>query len=209
MEIGGIFEALYKNKVLDKMEKQGIKWLGIGNVDNILLKLVDPILIGMAIDKKVNLAMKSITKVGPEEKVGSLCKIDGKPGVVEYTEISNQMANLKDEKGSLVYGQSYYGMCMLSIELLKKIGTEKLPYHAANKKCDYINERGEKIIAQEPNAYKYEAFIFDAFKYTNDAVVLSVKREEEFAPVKNKEGVDSPETARELYLNYHNNEIKM
>lgn len=188
------------------MKKEGIQWLGIGNVDNILLKLVDPILIGMAIDKKVNLAMKSVCKVGPEEKVGSICKIDGKPGVVEYTEISSQMANLRDENGALVYGQSYYGMCMLNLELLEKIGTQKLPYHAANKKCNFINENGEEVIADKPNAYKFESFIFDAFKFTNDALVLSVKREEEFAPVKNKEGVDSPETARELYLNYHKKE---
>ena len=203
---GGIFEALYKNKILKDMKAKGIEWLSIGNVDNILLKLVDEVLIGMAIDKKVKLAMKSVTKVGPEERVGSLCKIDGKPGVVEYTEISNEMANLRDENGNLVYGESYYGMCMLNLNLLEKIGTEKLPYHAANKKCNYINEEGIEIIAEGPNAYKYEAFIFDAFKYTDKAVVLSVKREEEFAPVKNKEGVDSPETARKLYMNYHKKE---
>lgn len=200
---GGIFEALYRNNILNRMKQDGIEWLGIGNVDNILLNLVDPILIGLAEEKNVLLATKSVTKVSPEEKVGSLCKINGRPGVVEYTEISKEMANLRDEAGGLVYGESYFGMCMFKRKLLEKIGEEKLPYHRAKKKCNYLSTSGEEIIASEPNAFKYESFIFDAFKNAEDAVVLSVKREEEFAPVKNAEGVDSPETARKLYLDYY------
>ena len=199
---GGIFEALYQNGVLKQMRKNNIEWLGVGNVDNILLNLIDPVWIGLAIEKKVELTTKSVTKVGPEEKVGSLCKINGKLGVVEYTEISEEMAHMLDEKGKLVYGESYFGASIFHINLLERIGKEKLPYHPALKKCNYLDEDKKEMIAEKPNAYKFESFIFDAFRYAKDALVLSVNRKEEFAPVKNATGVDSPETAKKLYLEF-------
>ena len=196
---GGIFEALYRNNILEKMKEEDIQWLGIGNVDNILLNLVDPLWIGMAESRKVLLSTKTVTKVNPTEKVGVVCKIGGKPGVIEYTEISEQMANLCDENGQLVYGQSYFGCALYNINLLEKIGAKKLPYHPAFKKCDYIAENGELVTAETANAYKFESFIFDSFKFTDEVLFLNVKREEEFAPIKNKIGADSPETAKKLY----------
>ncbi len=200
---GGIFEALYKNGLIKKMNEEGIRWLGIGNVDNILLNLIDPVWIGMVISKNMLLSTKTVTKANPEEKVGVVCKIGGKPGVVEYTEISDELANLRDENGQLVYGQSYYGCALYNIKLLEKIGVQKLPYHTALKKCDYIDNEGNLIIPDKPNAYKFESFIFDSFKYANDILVLSVERQEEFAPIKNAQGTDSPETAINLYLNFN------
>ena len=80
----------------------------------------------------------------------------------------------------------------------------KLPYHIAFKKAKYIDEDGNLVNPDKPNAYKFEAFLFDAFESLDALVILRVKREEEFAPVKNAEGTDSPETARELYINFHN-----
>ena len=95
-------------------------------------------------------------------------------------------------------------MCNLfTIDAIKKIAEEKLEYHVAHKKADYIDENGELIEASQPYAYKFEAFIFDAFNYFNDITILRGKREEDFAPVKNKEGNDSPQTAIELYNNYN------
>ena len=80
---------------------------------------------------------------------------------------------------------------------------DKLPYHSAFKKAKYIDENGNLVVSDKPNAYKFVAFLFDAFESLNDMAILRVKREEEFAPVKNAEGVDSPETARKLYNDFH------
>ena len=95
-------------------------------------------------------------------------------------------------------------MCNLfSLKALEKIAEQELPYHSAHKKVNYINEKGKLVIADKPNAYKFEQFIFDGFRYFNDITLLRGKREEDFAPIKNKEGADSPETAIKLYNELH------
>ena len=196
---GGIFEAMFKNNVVEDMKSKNIEWVFIGPVDNPLAKMVDEILIGISKEKNVLESGKSLVKACPEEKVGVFCKKNGKPSVIEYTEITNEMANEKDENGNLVYGESHINCNMFNIKGIEKIGNSKLPYHSAFKKATYMNEKGEVIKPAEPNAYKFESFIFDAFNKLDDMLIFRVKREEEFAPVKNKEGVDSVETAIELY----------
>ena len=201
---GGIFEAMRKNNIVQDMENRGIKWAFIGGIDNVLLKMVDPLFLGIAICKQVKIACKSIVKANPQEKVGVFCKRNGKPSVVEYTEITDEMAYEVDSSGELLYGESHILCNMFHIESLKLIENEKLPYHAAFKKSAYIDGNGQNREPMSPNAYKFETFIFDAFGKFEDMLVFRVLREEEFAPIKNKEGVDSPETARKLYKNYWN-----
>ena len=128
---------------------------------------------------------------------------NGKPSVIEYSEISDELAELKDENGELVYSESHILCNMFNIKRLEMISKNKLPYHVAKKKANYMNEKGELITAKEPNAYKFESFIFDAFTSLDSMVIMRVKREEEFAPVKNAEGVDSPETATKLYREFY------
>ena len=199
---GGVLEAIYKNNILEDMQERNIKWIYIGGVDNVLAKMVDPVFIGLAKDGGYYAAGKSLVKACPEEKVGVFCKKNGKPTVVEYTEISDEMANATDDKGELLYGESHILCNLFSIEAIEKISKNKLSYHTAFKKADYLNDKCEFVIAEKPNAYKFESFIFDAFETLENMIVMRVKREEEFAPVKNKEGVDSPETARKLYEEY-------
>ncbi len=199
---GGIFEAMYKNNIVKDMDAKGIKWIFIGGIDNVLLKMVDPLFMGIAIEKQVKLAGKSIVKANPEEKVGVFCKRNSKPSVVEYTEITREMSYECDEQGELLYGESHILCNLFSIDALKLIENEKLPYHTAFKKSAYINADGNEIIPISPNAYKFETFIFDAFNKFEDMLIFRTLREEEFAPIKNKEGVDSPETARRLYTEY-------
>ena len=186
------------------MKEQGIEWVYIGGVDNVLAKMVDPVLTGLAIDEKTLIAGKSVVKANPQEKVGVFCKKDGKPSVIEYSEISKELAEARDENGELLYGESHILCNQFNLEILEKISTNKLPYHVAFKKASYLDENGNLVKPTEPNAYKFEAFLFDAFSMVDDMSILRVKREEEFAPVKNAEGVDSPETARELYKKFHN-----
>lgn len=199
---GGIFEAMFKNNLLEDMQKRGLEWLFISGVDNCLVKMCDPLFIGLTKEKGYLAAGKSLVKSSPEEKVGVFCKRNGKPSVIEYTEISKEMAEAKDENGELLFGEGHVLMNMFNIKALEELKQNKLPFHSAFKKAEYLDENGEIVVPKSPNAYKFESFIFDAFSSLDDMLIMRVKREEEFAPVKNAEGVDSPETARKLYNDF-------
>ena len=199
---GGVFEAMFKSGIVEDMQNKGIEWVFVGPIDNPLVNMADEILLGLSKIKKAMAAGKSIIKANPKEKVGVFCKKNGKPSVIEYTEITDEMANATNNNGELLYGESHLNCNMFNINGIKKIGAEKLPYHTAFKKATYIDSKGDLIKGEEPNSYKFESFIFDAFEKLDNMAILRVKREEEFAPVKNKEGVDSPATAIELYNNY-------
>ncbi len=202
---GGIYESLVKSEMTDKMKHLGIEWIFIAGVDNCLVKMVDPVLIGTAIDKKVTVACKSIVKANPHEKVGVFCKRNGKPSVIEYSEISKEMAEAVDGNGELLYCESHILCNLFNLEAVERMGKTPLPYHSAFKKTKYIDKDGKLVVPNSPNAYKFEAFLFDAFSEFDDMAILRVKREEEFAPVKNSDdvGVDCPKTARELYEKFH------
>ena len=202
---GGIYESLVKNGMTEKMRHMGIEWVFIGGVDNCLVKMVDPVLMGIAIDKKVTVACKSVVKANPHEKVGVFCRRNGKPNVIEYSEITEEMAEARDENGELLYGESHILCNLFSVDAIERMGANPLPYHVAFKKATYIDKDGNLVVPDSPNAYKFEAFLFDAFGSVDDMAVLRVKREEEFAPVKNADsaGVDCPRTARELYKKFY------
>ncbi len=202
---GGIYESLVKTNMTKKMRELGVEWVFIGGVDNCLVKMVDPVLMGIAIDKNVTVACKSVVKANPHEKVGVFCRRNGKPNVIEYSEITDEMAEATDENGELLYGESHILCNLFRIDAIERMGAEPLPYHVAFKKAKYIDKDGNLVVPDSPNAYKFEAFLFDAFGEVDDMAVLRVKREEEFAPVKNADsaGVDCPKTARELYKKFY------
>ena len=202
---GGIYESLVKTGMTEKMRQLDIEWVFIGGVDNCLVKMVDPVLMGIAIDKGVTVACKSIVKANPHEKVGVFCKRNGKPGVIEYSEITDEMAEAVDENGELLYGESHILCNLFNINAIERMGSTPLPYHSAFKKAKFIDKDGNLVVPDSPNAYKFEAFLFDAFGEVDDMAILRVKREEEFAPVKNSDeaGVDCPSTARKLYEDFH------
>ena len=199
---GGTYSSLRRSGCLANMKERGIKWVFIGGVDNVLLKMADVTLLGMAIQKKVQIASKSVVKANPHERVGAFCKMNGHPKVIEYAELPEKMAEEKDENGELKYGESHIMCNLYTIEAIEKISKEHLMYHSAYKKNSYIDENGKEIIPKEPNSYKFESFIFDAFEFFDDIAILRGKREDDFAPVKNRDGVDSPKTAKELYEKY-------
>lgn len=203
---GGIYESLVKTGMTKKMKELGVKWVFIGGVDNCLVKMVDPVLMGVAIDQQVTVACKSVVKANSQEKVGVFCKRNGKPNVIEYTEITEDMAEARDKDGELLYGESHILCNLFSVDAVERMGANPLPYHVAFKKAKYIDKDGNLVEPDSPNAYKFEAFLFDAFGEVDEMAVLRVKREEEFAPVKNADtaGVDCPKTARELYKKFYN-----
>lgn len=201
---GGTYSSLRASGCLADMKEKGIKWIFIGSVDNALLKMVDVTLLGMAKSQKVQIASKSVVKANPHERVGVFCKMNGHPKVIEYSELPKRMAEQRDRQGELKYGESHIMCNLYTIEAIEKISKEPLIYHSAFKKNSYIDEDGNEVIPEEPNSYKFESFIFDAFEIFDDIAILRGKREDDFAPVKNKEGVDSPKTAKELYERFLN-----
>ena len=200
---GSIYKSLKKAGFLDQMKNDSIEWAFVGGVDNILLRIIDPIMVGLTIKENNLIASKSVVKRNPSEKVGVFCKLNGVPKVIEYTELPQSMAEELDENGQLRFGEVNILSHLFNIKALEKLAESDLPYHTAFKKSGYIDEKGEFIEVSEPNAYKFESYIFDGFSNFDDMSVLRVKREEEFAPIKNAEGSDSPETAVNLYNEYN------
>lgn len=182
---GAVYAGLIKEKMIDDMRAKNIEWLYISGVDNIMVKFIDPIFLGLTLKNNMQIASKSVAKAYPEEKVGVFCKKNGKPGIVEYIELSEEMRNDKNAEGDLIYGEANIVSHLLNIDIIEKITSQKMQYHLEVKK----------------GLYKFESFVFDGFKAMDNMLVMRVKREEEFAPIKNSEGVDSPATALEIYEN--------
>ena len=180
---GAVYAGLVKEKMIDDMKSKNIEWLYISGVDNIMVNFIDPIFLGLTIKNNMQIASKSVAKAYPEEKVGVFCKKNGKPGIVEYIELTEEMRNDKNTSGDLIYGDANIVSHLLNINVIEKITAQKMQYHLEVKK----------------GLYKFEAFVFDGFKVMDNMLVMRVKREDEFAPIKNKEGVDSPETALAIY----------
>lgn len=201
---GGTYSSLRRSGCLADMKERGIQWIFIGGVDNVLLKMADVTLLGMAIKQGVQIASKSVVKANPHEKVGVFCKMNGRPKVIEYAELPKKMAEEIDNNGELKYGESHIMCNLYTIEAIEKVSKEHLMYHSAFKKNSYLDEKGREIVPEKENSYKFESFIFDAFEFFDDIAILRGKREDDFAPVKNKEGVDSPKTAKELYEKFWN-----
>lgn len=198
---GGVFAALKSSGCYDDMVKRGVKWVFVGGIDNVLLKMCDPLFIGFGEKSGAKIAAKSLVKRDAKEGVGVFCRRNGKPYVIEYTEISGEMAEARNEDGSFLYGDAHVLMNLFSIDAITAIigGNDGLPYHVARKKTQFVNEAGETVVPEKPNAFKFEAFIFDAFEFFDELAILRVDRESEFAPVKNKEGEDSPASAKRMY----------
>jgi len=201
---GGVFDALVTNGVLKQLKDMGIEWIFTSGVDNVLAPLVDPLLLGYSIDNNYLATPYSCIKENPDEKVGMLCLKNGKPSVVEYTELTDDLRYARKENGELLLSEAFIMMSLFNINVISEIAKENLPYHVAHKKSDIVDEEGIVHKPEAPNAYKFETFIFDAYERLPKIGVLRYKREECFAPIKNAEGADSPETARALYKAYHN-----
>lgn len=195
---GGWFTSLRRSGLLEDIKNRGIEWLNTYAVDNVLQRIADPVFVGATIASGCNCGAKVVCKANPTERVGVLCLQDGKPNIIEYYELTDEMANLRDEKGDLKY---IYGVILNYLFNVKKaleILDKKIPVHVVEKKVPYIDEQGEKIEPAAPNAYKFETLILDMIRLMDTCLPYEVAREKEFAPVKNAVGVDSVESAREL-----------
>lgn len=204
---GGIFEGLAKNGILDESISKGVKLAFVHNVDNILVKLCDPMFIGYSIMSDNDAVAKTVMKKGPYEKAGVYSLRDNKPSIIEYTEVSEEMANAKNPDGTYEFGDVNVGIYAFKLDSIKAALSKGLPYHPAYKKVKHLDEYGNEFTAETPDCIKFEMFLFDIFDHFKNISIFRVKRENEFAPCKNKEGEDSPKTARNLYMKL--NKIKM
>lgn len=195
---GGWFSSMVSSGLLKNINLMGIEWLNVFSVDNVLQRIANPTYVGATILSGCPASAKVVRKATPDEKVGVMCKKNGKPGIVEYYELSDDMKNAKDASGESAYNYGVILNYMFKVEELIKINNNSLSNHLAKKKIPYMNEDGEFISPEEPNGYKFETLILDMINMLDDCLVFEVERQKEFAPVKNKEGVDSVDTAREL-----------
>lgn len=201
---GNVFNAMKKHGIINDLEKNNIKWVSFGGIDNVLLKNVDPLFIGLTTDKNYQIASKSIFKEKPLEKTAVYCKKSGKPAILDYDDIDINLSNSKFENGTYKYREANMLSHLMSLEAVKKVANYSLRYHRAFKKNAFVNEEGMKQVPDKPNSFKFENFIFDSFEFFNDMLLLRVEPDEEFAPIKDFTGIYNPDTAREKYEKYWN-----
>lgn len=203
---GGWYMSLIKSGVANAILNAQIEWLNVFAVDNVLQKMADPCFLGAVIDSGSDSGSKVVAKANAHERVGVLCKEDGKPSIVEYYEMTNEMIESREPDGRLSYNYGVILNYLFRTDILDKIVDKKLPLHKAFKKVKYIDDDGNLVCPEENNAYKFETLVLDMVKLQDSCLAYEVEREKEFAPVKNKDGVDSVDTAREL-LRKNNVEI--
>ena len=192
---GGWFLSMKKSGLLELVEKRGIEWLNVFAVDNVLQSIADPVFAGAVLEGGYSVGSKVIRKVTPQEKVGVMCTEDGRPSIVEYIELTEDMLTQRDENGEYAYNFGVILNYLFKVDKLVNLLERKLPYHKSAKKIPYINEAGELVKPEEPNGYKYEQFILDMIQMLDSCLPFEVVRGKEFAPIKNKTGVDSVESA--------------
>lgn len=202
---GNVFEAMKKNNIISEFKNKGVKYVLITGLDNILMKPVDEIPLGIMIDRGVKSIGKSVKKKEPNEKMGVFCRKNGKVGVMEYSEISEKLANERNDENELKYADAHLLWNIYRVDCLEKLSFRAPKYHLAIKKCKYIDENGNIVIPKEPNAYKFESFIFDFFDILDDMIVYRVDRDREYAPIKNLIGIDSLVSARKKYYKVFKN----
>jgi len=195
---GGWFKSMEDGNVMHIVDDEGIEWLNVFAVDNVCQRICDPKFIGATYLSGKPCGAKVVAKASPDEKVGVLCNEDGRPSIVEYYELTKEMMEEKDKDGNYAYNYGVILNYLLKVSDLKAIINDKLPVHIVEKKIKYVDDNGNEVSPETPNGYKFETLILDMIHMLDGCLGYEVLRDYEFAPIKNKTGVDSVESAREL-----------
>ena len=200
---GGVVQALHAKGMLADMRERGIRTISYLQVDNPQTPVVDEAFIGLHLGEGAEVSLKVVRKEDPAERVGIFCHDDGVPGIVEYSEFSDEQANEREGE-RLKYWQGSIAVHLFSVDFLMRLADRNidLPLHAAHKKVPYIDAEGSEHKPTEPNAWKFERFVFDVIPLANKVTCLEVPRVEQFLPVKTAEGPFSPEGVRQSYQDY-------
>jgi UDP-N-acetylglucosamine/UDP-N-acetylgalactosamine diphosphorylase len=184
------------------MKRRGVEYLSYWQVDNPLVKLFDPLFIGLHATDKAEMSSKAVIKNDPKEKVGNFCLIDGKVNVIEYSDLPDEMAEKQNPDGSLVFHLGSIAIHIINTGFIERLNTKgfSLPLHRAVKKIPHIDSQGRHVEPKEPNGVKLESFIFDAIPMASNSIILEIDRAEQFAPTKNATGIDSAESCRAMMV---------
>jgi UDP-N-acetylglucosamine/UDP-N-acetylgalactosamine diphosphorylase len=201
---GGSLRALERSGSLDLMKREGIDTLSYFQVDNPLVRCTDPEFIGWHRLRESEMSSKMVPKAYAEEKVGHFCTRDGRLVVVEYSDLPLEMQRETDAAGQLRYHAGSIAIHVLDREFVRRMAAggegAALPFHRADKKIATIDARGNPVKPEQPNGVKFEMFVFDALPFARNPVVIETLRQNDFSPVKNATGVDSPQTCRDDQL---------
>lgn len=195
---GGWFISMERCGMLEIVKKCGVEWLNVFAVDNVLQRIADPCFIGAVLEKNCAVGAKVVRKNAPDERVGVICLEDGHPSIVEYYELTDELRDTLNEKGEPAYNFGVILNYLFREKDLEDLLEKKLPLHIVEKKISCLNENGEAVKPEEPNGYKFENLVLDMIRELDSCLPYEVERGREFAPIKNKTGVDSVDTARVL-----------
>ena len=195
---GGWFKSMDRAGITEELRREGIEWLNVFAVDNVLQRIADPCFLGAVLDKGCACGAKVIRKAAPDEKVGVMCYRNGRASVVEYYELTPEMRTQRNAYGDLAYNFGVILNYLFRVDTLGQFLAEKPILHLAKKKVPCLNAAGELVQPETENGYKLETLILDLVEKMDSCLAFEVVREKEFAPIKNKTGVDSIESAREL-----------
>ncbi|MHC4227800.1 MAG: UTP--glucose-1-phosphate uridylyltransferase, partial [Planctomycetota bacterium] len=194
---GGSLKALHQSGALEDMKKRGVEFLSYFQVDNALINIFDPLFIGLHVLDNAEMSSKAVIKTNPKEKVGNFCLIDGKVNVIEYSDLPDELAEKRNSDQSLVFQSGSIAIHIINRDFVERLnaGDFALPLHKAVKEIHHIDDQGNAV---ESDGIKLESFVFDALPLASNSVILQTRRSEEFAPAKNRTGVDSVETTRQM-----------
>ena len=200
---GGTLTALSESGVLETIAKRGVRHVFYFQVDNPLVKIGDPAFLGRHIALRSEASSKVIEKAYPKEKMGVFALIDRRCGIVEYSDLPDDLAKQLDAGGRLAFRAGSPAIHLFDLDFLRRVtqGENRLPFHIARKKVPHVNEDGQSVSPTTENALKFEMFVFDAIPMAERWLLMESPRDEEFAPVKNADGADSPRTARQAISN--------
>ncbi len=198
---GGSLRALHRSGAIEQMEAAGIDIISYFQVDNPLIRCIDPEFIGFHLLGESELTSKALPKAYPEEKVGIFCEREGLSLVIEYSDMPDRLMEEKDESGDLKFRGGSIAIHLFDRNFVKKMAARaQLPFHVAHKKVSFVDLEGNRQEPKEANAYKFEMFVFDSLPFARNPIIIETAREDDFSPVKNAGGVDSPETCRDDQL---------
>jgi len=202
---GGALRALVRSGAVRRMEADGVDILSYFQVDNPLVRCLDPTFLGFHLLHESDLSSKMVPKAYPGEKVGVFCQKDGKARVVEYSDLPADLTDATGPDGTLRFRAGSIAIHLFSRDFIERIGggddaSARLPFHLAHKKVPFVDAAGVRHDPTSPNGYKFEMFVFDALPFAKHPVIIETERSDDFSPVKNAEGVDSPRTCRDDQL---------
>ena len=206
---GSWFSSMVSSDMIKTVDAAGIEWLNVFAVDNVLQRIADPLFVGATIASGCTVGAKVVRKAARDEHIGVICLEDGHPSIVEYYELTDELMDAKDENGNWLYNFGVILNYLFSVDQLKAIEEKRLkgeamPLHVVEKKIPYYDDAtGTVVKPEEVNGYKFETLVLDMIRLSKSCLPFEVVRRNEFAPIKNKTGIDSVVSAQELCEKNH------